>query len=567
MKKLLIIITTILSIISCTNLDEVWEELRDHEERIQKLEALCNKLNSNIEAVQTILAALQQNDYVTDIVKVMEDGVEMGYSITFAKGGTVTIYHGSNGADGAAPKVSIRKAQDGEYYWTADGEWMTDENGEMIPASVSNDPDGKYITPLFRVAEGIWYVSYDNGNSWREFNKASEDDVLFSEVTYDEDFVYLTLADGTQFKIPTWKAFEELQNGIIAYSDAPSGNRETFTYTLDTGYDDILSETDGLQNTFDISEDIACIQLPSTYTPHGTPTKLIFINHGAGHDYTGMLDYKLTQALLSAGFATLHVRGIPKSYQNDKYISGGYSAPCGSPIWIRSAIAAYNYVTKKYNIDKNGCGAFGVSCGGLQTLNLTNTKALPMKAIVLDAPVVDLHNDCYFNGDWFNGTVGGSTMAGVAWLYKFDYCDFDKGTYTINGTTYNFSSRDKTSLEQLWQLNKHRVENYNPYESGKFIVQFDGDTPIYGINFPCPVKMWFGLTETTNSVSIGQDFIRRCRAGGTAAEFRGCPTNAHGVNRQGQTTTFNGISGISVYAVEMIMWLSRWLGESNKNVK
>jgi hypothetical protein len=79
--------------------------------------------------------------------------------------------------------------------------------------------------------------------------------------------------------------------------------------------------------------------------------------------------------------------------------------------------------------------------------------------------------------------------------------------------------------------------------------------------------MWFGLTETTNSVSIGQDFIRRCRAGGTAAEFRGCPTSAHGVNRQGQTTTFNGISGIGVYAVEMIMWLSRWLGESDKNVK
>ena len=119
MKKFAVIIITLLSAISCTNLDEVWAELRDHEERIHRLEALCNKLNSNVEAIQTILTALEQNDYVTDIVKVMEDGVEVGYSITFAKGGTVTIYHGSDGTDGAAPQISIKKAQDGEYYWTA----------------------------------------------------------------------------------------------------------------------------------------------------------------------------------------------------------------------------------------------------------------------------------------------------------------------------------------------------------------------------------------------------------------------------------------------------------------
>ena len=76
MKKVLIIITAIISIISCTNLDEVWNELRDHEERIQRLETLCNKLNSNIEAMQAVLTALEQNDYVTDVVKVVENGID-----------------------------------------------------------------------------------------------------------------------------------------------------------------------------------------------------------------------------------------------------------------------------------------------------------------------------------------------------------------------------------------------------------------------------------------------------------------------------------------------------------
>ena len=182
MKKIITIALTILSLVSCTNLDEIREQLRDHEERIQRLETLCNRLNSNVEAIQTILTALEQNDYVTDIVKVMEDGVEVGYSITFAKGGSVTIYHGTNGADGAAPQIGIKKAQDGEYYWTADGEWMTDENGEKIPAVVADDPDGEYITPLFRVADGKWYVSVDNGKTWMEIEDVRDQEKsIFSQ--------------------------------------------------------------------------------------------------------------------------------------------------------------------------------------------------------------------------------------------------------------------------------------------------------------------------------------------------------------------------------------------------
>ena len=98
-KYILLLLSVITTLISCSTFDHkvIWEQLRDHEERIQKLEALCNQLNSNVEAIQTILTALESNDYVTDIVKMMEDGAEIGYSITFAKGGTINIYRGSYG--------------------------------------------------------------------------------------------------------------------------------------------------------------------------------------------------------------------------------------------------------------------------------------------------------------------------------------------------------------------------------------------------------------------------------------------------------------------------------------
>ena len=220
MKKLFAIFVAMCYLaIGCQRFDynAVLDQLRDHENRIEQLEADCRRLNSNIEALQAVLEALQCNDYVTDIVKIMEDGIEIGYSITFAKGGSVNIY---NGANGSTPKIGIQKASDGEYYWTADNEWLTDEEGNMIPAY--NDGNGKYITPQFRIAEGIWYISYDNGNTWLELGhdgKENEGEEFFQDVTYDENNVYITLADGTLVKIPR-KSSEKVSRIALAASTA-----------------------------------------------------------------------------------------------------------------------------------------------------------------------------------------------------------------------------------------------------------------------------------------------------------------------------------------------------------
>ena len=209
MKRIAIILLSLTAAFACQRFDDsaIWDELHEHEERIEKLETECKRLNTNIQAIEIVLEALKENDYITDIVKIMEEGVEVGYSITFAKSGTVTIYHGSNGADGSTPKIGIRKAADGEYYWTADDEWLKDEAGEKIPAAHSDGGDGKYITPQFRIAQGIWYISYDNGNSWMEIGKISENDEekadpFFKSVVYNNEYLTLTLSDGTEVKIP-----------------------------------------------------------------------------------------------------------------------------------------------------------------------------------------------------------------------------------------------------------------------------------------------------------------------------------------------------------------------------
>lgn len=206
MRRLLYFLVALFTLLSCSTFDHsaIWDELREHEERIEALEAQCRQLNSNVEALQAVLTALQEHDYITDITKIMEDGVETGYSITFAKGGTITIYHGTDDTEGSAPKIGISKAADGEYYWTSDGEWLTDEDGEKIPAAVPDDPDGKYITPHFRVSDGRWYVSYDGGNTWMEFSVTAndEDDDIFQSITYDSNHLYITLSDGSVIALP-----------------------------------------------------------------------------------------------------------------------------------------------------------------------------------------------------------------------------------------------------------------------------------------------------------------------------------------------------------------------------
>ena len=167
MKKLTYMAFAILlALSSCQKYDhtDILNQLRDHEERIQKLETLCNRLNTNISAMQALLVALQENDYITGITPLMENGKEVGYTIYFSKGLPMTIYHGSNGED--APKVGVRKASDGEYYWTVGDEWLTDEDGSMIAAtSEGENGEDKYITPELRVEDGCWYVSYDGGNT------------------------------------------------------------------------------------------------------------------------------------------------------------------------------------------------------------------------------------------------------------------------------------------------------------------------------------------------------------------------------------------------------------------
>ena len=57
---------------SCYDDTELRSQLADHEERIYALEQLCDRMNTNIEALQTIVTALQDGDYITSVTPIHE---------------------------------------------------------------------------------------------------------------------------------------------------------------------------------------------------------------------------------------------------------------------------------------------------------------------------------------------------------------------------------------------------------------------------------------------------------------------------------------------------------------
>ena len=200
MKKLLTLLcsASLLSLGACQN-DEIWDKLNDHDQRLEQLETQCRELNSTVEAMQTMLLALQLNEFVTDVKKITEGGVDVGYSITFSNFGTVTIY---NRGEANTPLIGVKKHTDGLYYWTSNGEWLTDDQGNMISATVA-EPDGGYIVPQFRITDEVWYVSYDNGKNWKKLDAmANQEDNFIKSITQDESYVYFTYANGTEIKLP-----------------------------------------------------------------------------------------------------------------------------------------------------------------------------------------------------------------------------------------------------------------------------------------------------------------------------------------------------------------------------
>ena len=231
--------------VGCSDYDDAWikEAINDLKDRVTTLEEWCKTANSNISALQTLVSALEKNDYVTGVVPVTENGKEIGYTISFKNSPAIIIYHGKNGTDGQTPVIGVAKASDGLYYWTqkvgnADATFILDDKGNKMPASGSTTTA---TAPRLSVdAEGYWMIDADgkgfvrmkdangkdvkatgtdgaNGSDGSNGSNGSDGsdgatgatgpqgpagDSIFDEINdSDPDYVLITLKDGTILKL------------------------------------------------------------------------------------------------------------------------------------------------------------------------------------------------------------------------------------------------------------------------------------------------------------------------------------------------------------------------------
>ena len=197
----------------CT--DELKQSIDELDSRVSALEVRCNQINSDIESIRAILEAVQDNNSITEITPIMQEGVAIGYSINFTKGTPITIYHGKDGSKGETPQIGVRQDSDGIYYWTIDGEWLLSDNGEKIRPTGEAGKNG--ISPEFRINNNRWEISTDEGKTWTDVGQATGDkgltgDSFFADVDVsNQNYVVFTLSNGTQLQVPTWYAYESLQ--------------------------------------------------------------------------------------------------------------------------------------------------------------------------------------------------------------------------------------------------------------------------------------------------------------------------------------------------------------------
>lgn len=307
------------------------------EKRVSDLEDMCARMNTNITSLQQLLNASQNNVYITS-VNPFNIGGESGYIISFSNSSSVTIYNGKDGSDGkdgvsgqdgkdgkdgsdgVSPVIGVRKDSDGIYYWTINGEWLLDESGSKIKAVGSDGRDGKDgsdgkdgalgqdgsdgkdgrdgVTPEFKIEDGFWWISYDDGESWTNLGNAKgadgqNGDSFFREIAQDEINVYLAMADGTMFVIPKKTPFSiEMETEDIRFS---LGRSYYIGYVL-TGADESASITvftsDGLKaevRKTDSNTGSIVVTTPVYIVERSTVA--VILSDGYGRTYTKAINF------------------------------------------------------------------------------------------------------------------------------------------------------------------------------------------------------------------------------------------------------------------------------------
>ena len=168
------------------------------------LDSFCEIMNANIASLQAIVEAFEGDDYVASFEETKNSMPEdyVTYSVRFNAGSSAEIWCRKDGNDSkGVPQISAAQDEDGKWYWTLDGKWLS-IGGSTVPVLEGED------APRICAKDGRWMISGDAGATWKDVSEVDGQAVspgkyIFDDVYKKGSFLHLVLDNGETLPIST----------------------------------------------------------------------------------------------------------------------------------------------------------------------------------------------------------------------------------------------------------------------------------------------------------------------------------------------------------------------------
>lgn len=264
--------------------------------RVERLENSCKILNTNINTLQALVSAEKMKKPILSVNPI----IGVGYEITMGSGEKILLHNGSDGRDGKdgyIPAVGVRKDDDGLYYWTVDGDWMTDVMGMKVPVTGVDGCEG--TVPQLKIEEDLWMVSYDNGQNWISLGKSvgepgHDGESMLRDVLVTDGGLHITLFDGTEVIIPIKREVEISFNYDFESAAALPGKEINIRYLLTNASEStfVTASADGIYKVIVEKESkdggVIHITCPSFFS---NGYVVVEVSDGSAYSFAKIIDF------------------------------------------------------------------------------------------------------------------------------------------------------------------------------------------------------------------------------------------------------------------------------------
>lgn len=298
--------------------------------------------------------------------------------------------------------------------------------------------------------------------------------------------------------------------GENQYANRPAGGYENFLVQVNMS----------IENKYlNLQDDRCIIKFPSNYSATGNPIRLVIVSQGSSGRITSSTTtinkiVPRLNVILGEGYAVMAVNGTPGHTDG----IATYGGMC-TPGFLKSVQAAYEYVTKKYNIRKDGVLLSGFSQGTAEVWQIAANKVIPVKAMTLFGPCLDIWKLMYAyapqkNREWMCEQFGFVEKKANDYVLDIFSNIFSQGDIVTKPTVYSSARTVPNDYEFAYILNNYETWlGYDPicWGTSKDIIgeQFryrnwvavqdpNEDLCFQDVanTVPCPMKMFVGTDDT-----------------------------------------------------------------------